>query len=107
MRFVRYLALFTLTTPSPFAESMVETPDGPMAGVIQTVFNRAFSVSERLETVPLPGFPVRITEVHPAGEVGVAEAPGPENGWRYTVLRVRTRSQIVASIVWTKIPEEK
>jgi hypothetical protein len=106
MRFARYTLLYMLATLSPFAEGTVQTPDEPMAGVIQTVFNRALSVTERLETIPLPGFPLRIMDVQPAGEVGVAEAPGPQNGWRYAVLRVRGRSEIVASIVWTRIPEE-
>jgi hypothetical protein len=106
MRFARFSCIYLLAALSPFAEETVETPDEPMAGMIQTVFNRAVTVRERLETVPLPGFPVRITELQPAGDVGIAEAPGPHNDWRYTVVRVRTRSEIVVSMVWTRIPEE-
>ena len=107
MRFARLCVVYLLAPQSPFAEGTVGAPHEPMAGVIQTVFNRALTAQERLETVPLPGFPLRIIEIRPAGEVGVAEAPGPQNGWNHVVLRVRTKSEIVVSMVWTRIPEEE
>ncbi len=49
----------------------------------------------------LPGVPV-IVEVEPK-DVGVAEAPSPQNGWKRLVLRSRNRRMSVVTIKWTVI----
>ena len=46
----------------------------------------------------LPGRPVTIS-VQPK-DIGIAEAPGPQNGWRKIVLRSLTRRQTVVTITW-------
>ena len=46
----------------------------------------------------LPGVPVMV-EVSPT-DVGVAESPGPQNGWKRLVLRSRVRRQSVVTITW-------
>lgn len=77
--------------------------DEPTAGVIQLVFARATTAGERLETVALFGFPIRINAIGPVGEVGVAEAPGPHNGWHAAVLRLRTSRETIVNIMWSRI----
>ena len=49
----------------------------------------------------LPGVPV-IVEIEPK-DVGVAEAPSPQNGWRRLVLRSRNRRLSVVTIKWTVV----
>ena len=49
----------------------------------------------------LPGVPV-VVEIEPK-DVGVAEAPGPQNGWKRLVLRSRSRRLSVVTIKWTVI----
>lgn len=49
----------------------------------------------------LPGVPVMI-EVEPK-EIGVAEAPGPGNGWRRLVLRSRADRNMVVTIRWQRL----
>ena len=46
----------------------------------------------------LPGVPVLI-DVEPK-DVGVAEAPGPANGWRRLVFRSRVNRNTVVTIKW-------
>jgi hypothetical protein len=46
----------------------------------------------------LPGVPVLI-DVEPK-DVGVAEPPGPGNGWRRLVLRSRVNRNTVVTIKW-------
>lgn len=48
----------------------------------------------------LPGVPVMI-EVEPK-DLGVAEAPGPGNGWRRLVLRSRSDRETVVTIRWKR-----
>ena len=47
----------------------------------------------------LPGVPVMV-EVTPS-TVGVAEMPGPTNGWKRIVLRSRNNSNVVVTVKWT------
>ena len=47
----------------------------------------------------LPGVPVTV-RVEPAESVGVAEAPGPSNGWTKIVLRSRVSRAVVVTIHW-------
>ncbi len=49
----------------------------------------------------LPGVPIMI-EVDPK-DIGVAEAPGPGNGWRRLVLRSRSDRNIVMTIRWQRL----
>lgn len=49
----------------------------------------------------LPGVPVMI-EIEPK-EIGVAEAPGPGNGWRRLVLRSRADRNMVVTIRWQRL----
>jgi hypothetical protein len=49
-------------------------------------------------TGALPGVPVLI-EVEPK-DVGIAEAPGPSNGWKGFSLRSRKGRQTVVTIRW-------
>jgi len=49
----------------------------------------------------LPGVPV-IIEVEPK-DVGVAEAPSPQNGWKRLVLRSRGQRMSVVTIKWTVV----
>jgi hypothetical protein len=50
----------------------------------------------------LPGVPVAI-QVEPADAVGVAEAPGPGNGWKKVVLRSRVNRAVVVTIRWNTL----
>ncbi len=50
----------------------------------------------------LPGVPVTI-QVGPAEAVGVAEAPGPSNGWKKIVLRSRVNRALVVTIRWNTL----
>lgn len=50
----------------------------------------------------LPGVPVAI-QVEPADAVGVAEAPGPGNGWKRVVLRSRVNRAVVVTIRWNTL----
>jgi hypothetical protein len=47
----------------------------------------------------LPGVPVMVTVSPP--DIGVAEAPGPQNGWKRLVLRSRNTRRSVVTIQWT------
>jgi hypothetical protein len=47
----------------------------------------------------LPGVPVTV-QVEPAESVGVAEAPGPSNGWTKIVLRSRVSRAVVVTVHW-------
>jgi hypothetical protein len=49
----------------------------------------------------LPGVPV-IVEIEPK-DIGVAESPGPGNGWRRLVLRSRADRNIVVTVRWRTI----
>ena len=49
----------------------------------------------------LPGVPV-IVSLEPQ-DVGVAEAPSPQNGWKRLVLRSRNRRLSVVTIKWTVV----
>lgn len=49
----------------------------------------------------LPGVPVMI-EVEPK-EIGVAESPGPGNGWNRLVLRSRSDRNTVVTIRWRRL----
>ena len=50
----------------------------------------------------LPGVPVMIDIDNK--EIAVAEAPGPENGWKRLVLRSKKQKRLVVTIQWTVIP---
>jgi hypothetical protein len=50
----------------------------------------------------LPGVPVTV-QVEPAEAVGVAEAPGPSNGWTKIVLRSRVNRAVVVTIRWSTL----
>ncbi len=49
----------------------------------------------------LPGVPVMIDIDNK--EIAVAEAPGPENGWKRLVLRSKKQKSLVVTIKWTVI----
>ena len=50
----------------------------------------------------LPGVPVTVL-VEPSDSVGVAETPGPSNGWRKIVLRSRVNRAVVVTIRWSTL----
>ncbi|MBM3957695.1 MAG: hypothetical protein FJ313_06545 [Gemmatimonadetes bacterium] len=47
----------------------------------------------------LPGVPVMV-EIIPA-DIGIAEPPGPQNGWKKIVLRSRNNRHTVVTISWS------
>lgn len=51
----------------------------------------------------LPGVPV-IIQVYP-NDIGVAEFPGPQNGWRKVVLRSTKNRNVVVRIHWTTLQQ--
>jgi len=99
-------------TPAPSTPSAPAAPaySGPRSGVI--IWSGQLEREGRIEISgaaassgtlrgELPGVPV-IVEVEPK-DVGVAEAPGPQNGWKSLVLRSRTRRLSVVTMKWTVI----
>jgi hypothetical protein len=58
--------------------------------------------SGRLEG-QLPGVPVMI-QIHPK-DIGVAEFPGPENGWKKVVLRGNKSRDVVVRIQWQTLQQ--
>ena len=51
----------------------------------------------------LPGVPVMI-QVAPSN-IGVAEFPGPQNGWKKVVLRGSKRQDVVVRIQWKTLQQ--
>jgi hypothetical protein len=49
----------------------------------------------------LPGVAV-LVDIDPK-DIGVAEAPSPQNGWKRLVLRSRNRKHSVVTIRWTVV----
>jgi len=99
-------------TPAPSAPSAPPAPayNGPRSGVL--IWSGQLEREGRIEISggaatsgtlrgELPGVPV-IVEIEPR-DVGVAEAPSPQNGWKRLVLRSRTRRLSVVTIKWTLI----
>lgn len=93
--------------PSPGQVRQAPAYQGPASGVIvwsgQLEKGAAISVSGNQSSVgsvngALPGVPVLI-EVDPK-DVGVAEAPGPSNGWKSFSLRSRKGRHTVVTIRW-------
>jgi hypothetical protein len=98
------------TTPAPSAPPAPAQPaySGPRSGyviwsgqleregLVEITGGRASIGTLRGE---LPGVPV-LVEIEPK-DVGVAEAAGPQNGWKRLVLRSRNRRLSVVTIKWT------
>jgi len=93
--------------PAPSQARPAPGYSGPGAGVIvwsgQLEKGEAISVNGTRPstgnlTGALPGVPVLI-EVEPK-DVGIAEAPGPSNGWKGFSLRSRKGRQTVVTIRW-------
>ncbi len=98
------------TTPAPSAPPALAQPaySGPRSGyviwsgqleregLVEITGGRASIGTLRGE---LPGVPV-LVEIEPK-DVGVAEAAGPQNGWKRLVLRSRNRRLSVVTIKWT------
>jgi len=93
--------------PAPPA---MRAPSGPTSGVMTwsgklqkngTLTIDGASASFGTLHGSLPGSPV-LVEIEPK-DIGVAEAPGPGNGWRRLVLRSRGDRNIVVTIKWRTI----
>ena len=109
----RYEVTRPQPTPAPPAPSTPLAPakpaySGPRSGVIvwsgQLERNGLVEISGTAASSgtlrgELPGVPV-IVEIEPK-DVGVAEAPSPQNGWKRLALRSRNRRLSVVTIKWT------
>lgn len=90
----RLLVIFALAS----ATSAGPPPPAPSAGAILVVVP-----ANATRSIALPGFPLRLDVVEPASVLGVAESPGPRNGWRAIMLRNISGKETLAAVYWTRI----
>jgi len=99
-------------SPGPAAEPVRSTPvySGPRSGVIiwsgQLERNGLVEINGPTASFgslrgELPGVAV-LVDIDPK-DIGVAEAPSPQNGWKRLVLRSRNRKHSVVTIRWTVV----
>jgi hypothetical protein len=93
--------------PQPAKPAPAARYSGPASGALiwsgkmekgDTITLDGSTASQGTLNGSLPGVPVMV-DIQP-NDMGIAEAPGPSNGWKRLVLRTQKKRNIVVTITW-------